>query len=324
MLVLVITVGLSLLAITIITVSMVELSVYPNLYSQVVIADNDTIVLGTFEVSNVMKADLSVSEVVLDGDEAHVNYVLAIPSTKLTTHTETSYENQTIVTLANDQPALDQIYIYMMELSVLHYIICLGNATKPSNTTLYGFRDIEDYELFMSVSIARKPVFQKSFRVGGPGEIVCSNTTFTVTQRGYYFMAMKTKWRNTYVHYNTIANLKRLSLLEYVSEYTPCKVTENGDQCSVEFATSNNAVNSWVILGYSAPNYDLNSKINHIDVDVSTQRKPLWNTVFWVLNIAGSGAFFLSLMVCSVYHLYMMVKWHSKRRRYNTYIHGIL
>ena len=317
MLVLVITVGLSLLAITIITVSMVELSVYPNLYSQVVIADNDTIVLGTFEVSNVMKADLSVSEVVLDGDEAHVNYVLAIPSTKLTTHTETSYENQTIVTLANDQPALDQIYIYMMELSVLHYIICLGNATKPSNTTLYGFRDIEDYELFMSVSIARKPVFQKSFRVGGAGEIVCSNATFTVTRRGYYFMAMKTKWRNTYVYYNTIANLKRLSLLEYVSEYTPCKVTENGDQCSVEFATSNNAVNSWVILGYSAPNYDWNSQINHIDVGVSTQRKPSWNTVFWVLNIAGSGALFLSFMICSIYHVYhLIIRRYSRRKKY--------
>ena len=121
-----------------------------------------------------------------------------------------------------------------MESSILHYIICHGNATTSSNTTLYGFRDIEDFDLFMSVYTASKSVFQQSFRVDGLGESVCGNATFTATQRAYCFMAMKTKWMNTYDHYNITVNLKRLLLLEYISQSTIKLIEKQNDQNSHE------------------------------------------------------------------------------------------
>ena len=314
------TVSLLLVGISLIVIVNVTLSTSPSNNKQSLIVQNDTIVLLDFYTPmNLFEVSLSVSEIVLSSDAAHNNYALVVPSDKLIYHREISHYSSTVVPSTDNQPALEKPYIYMLESSVLDFTLCLGNASEPGKTSLYGFSNWKDYDIFLSLGIPDNDyVFQNPFAIGGPGEIICANASFTAPKNSYYFFALFTRHKGTVLQYHILANLSQLFIQDYLlADSSVCKVKQNNDKCLLRFSPSSHCNSKMCsLIVYSQPDFDIfHSKINHVKVSVSTNRKNPWNIAFWTLQFVGFTLLLISFSICFSVAVYKFSRNKPKRSK---------
>ena len=269
------------------------------------VTENDSSILGEYKIYSREKAVASMQQIIERGDDFHENYYSIVPLSDLIVHTEVLKENHSVLPIVDDAIAVDQRYIYMMEGSVLRFTICLGNAERQSISTLYGFDNEEAYENYVEFSFSSGHIFARDFEIGGQGQVICGNASYISNKTGYYFFILKAKYASTNVDYTVEAILKRLSIKDYLRKYSSCRVDQYKTSCSLKFDSS---AKEWSLIGYSSPNYNLGSHLNHVRVRIVKQSKSPWNTIYGILfygglGIIGGGTLFVILINLTSYFL---------------------
>ena len=284
------------------------------------IAELDSVLLGVYQVFDHEKATLSITQIIETGDAYHENYYVIVPSSKVVVHSQFITENSSVVPLVDNSVTINQRYIYGLKDSTVSYKICLGNATKASVSTLYGFANEETYKKYIqsfSKVSASESIFTKDFLIGGHGEIICGNFSYSFSDNGYYFFVLKTRYANTYANYTVSADLNQLSISDYLKNYSACRVDQYDTSCSLKLDSPDG---EWSLIGYSAKNYDLSSHLNHVQISTSREGKSPWSTstsYSEVLLCGGIGIVFGGLLYLLV--LIAARFFISPQRRNNVY-----
>ena len=253
---------------------------------QIVVAENDTVIVGKYSSNN--KA-INISELILHGDAEHQCIVLAVSSSSLMYRYKTEYKTFNQTTIVNNQPVLNEMYVYLLAGSQVENEVCLGNVSGSPNATLYGYNNENEFNKYARSSIIGIPTFQQSLVVGGPGYIICVNVTFVIPNSNYYFFMLKLPKQGTTYRYKTTAKEKYLNYEDYFTSNTTCTVS-NGHNCTLQLSTTSEST----VLVYTVPNYGLSSKINHLDIAVSFSKL---NTTLTLVCSLGSCVFVIVFII---------------------------
>ena len=271
--------------------------------TQIVVAENDTVIIGKYSSNN--KA-ITISELILHGDAEHRCNVFAVSSSLLIYRYKTEYKMFNQTTIVDNQPILNEIYVYLLAGSQVQNEICLGNVSGSPNAMLYGYNNENDFNNYASYSVVGMPTFQQSLVVGGPGHIVCVNVTFVIQDSDYYFFMLKLPKQGTTYRYKTKAKEKYLNYKDYLTNNTICTVS-NGHDCTLQLSTTSEST----VLVYTVPNYGFGSKINHLEVKVSLSK---FNTTLTLVCSLGSCVFVIFIIILLL-AMYIFCRRYNKSKR---------
>lgn len=288
----------------------------PQLYSsshnnqkRVVVAENDTVIIGMYPSSETM---LSINEVVLNGDDYHNCYVLVVPVSTLNYHWQTITDSYNTTTIVDRLPIVNYMYVYLLSGSTVTMDICLGNVSNSPIATLYGFDNETAFVEYNEYLSANNPVYTIALNVGSSGNLICTNTTFTAQSSKYYFFILLAPLKGTTYSVKTVVSQKYINYREYISNYSLC-VVASGHNCSVSLSINNQVVNNdVVVLAYTKPNYSLSSKINHLDITMQGEQNTVHMSVLVCWFMIGLGASLFIL--CGVFILVMLYLYIQRKR----------
>ena len=276
---------------------------------QIVVAENDTIIIGKYSSSS--KA-IKISELILHGDAEHRCNVFAVSSSLLIYRYKTEYKMFNQTTIVDNQPILNEIYVYLLAGSQVLNEICLGNVSGSPNATLYGYNNENDFKNYASSSIVGIPTFQQPLVVGGPGHIICVNVTFVIQNSDYYFFMLKLPKEGTTFRYKTTAKEKYLNYEDYFTNNTICTVS-NGHNCTIQLSTTSESTST--VLVYTLPSYGFGSKINHLDITVSSSKLNATFILFCSLVLGSSCVFVVVFVIIFLVAMYIFCRWYNKSKR---------
>ena len=289
----------------------------PNVTARVLVAEQVTTVVGVYPSSS--SSTLSFSEVVLKGDDYHSCFILLIPTSFLSYHWKVVTKTFNSTTIVDRFPIINYRYVYMIKLSIISFNICLGNVSRSPDGVLYVFNNESQYAEYLRYSVSDTAIHSASLKVGGVGETLCTNVSFTAPSSDYYFFVMLVPLERTRYSFNTIENERYIDYKDYLYNYTYCVVARDRN-CSLSLSSNstNNGkpVNgdSVTVLAYAQPNHNFGSKINHLDVmiGIGGDERAKALLICWCLFVLGV---FVLLMTLFSFIVWACFCWrHSKRR----------
>ena len=272
--------------------------------TQIVVAENDTVIVGKYSSNN---KPIKISELILRGDAEHRCNVLAVSSSLLMYRYKTEYKMFNQTTIVDNQPVLNEMYVYLLAGSQVQNEICLGNVSGSPNATLYGYNNENEFNNYASYSVVGIPTFQQSLVVGGPERIICVNVTFVIQNSNYYFFMLKLPKQGTTYRYKTTAKEKYLNYKDYLTNSTLCTVS-NGHKCTLQLSTTSEST----VLVYTIPNYGFGSKINHLDITVSFSK---FNTTLTLVCSLGSCVFVIVFIIILFVAMFIFCRRYNKSKR---------
>ena len=231
---------------------------------ETVVAEDDTVVLVNVNVALVKT--ISINEKINQGDNNHHITLSLVPINQLTYKTKIEQHSWNGSTIVDNLPIINEMYVYLLHGSILKYKICLGNAQRIASTYLYIFDNEESYIKYMEYNALDPPVLKQEIQIGGENITICTNVTFEAKEDAYYYAVLLAPEASTDFSYNVIATENVVDINDYLKDYFTC-VIDNSKACVLQTSSSSfPRSEEMVLLAYAKPNYNFQSKINHVQV----------------------------------------------------------
>ena len=274
-----------------------------------VIAENMTVKVVTLPLSEV--SSIAVTEVVYSDDNAHTGYAVVVPYDKLKEKRVIGMKNFTGITL-DRIPIVNVPYIYLLKQSVLEFNICIGNAPIATTRPLYIFNNGDQYETYILSEIVTSSVLKKEINIGGENESVCNSFSYTVLEDSYYFAVLIAPRANIEITYSLIADERVLDIYEYLKDYPACLLKPDED-CNLDNINGNDsAAQNVSLLVLMEPNYDLNSRLTHVEITVTTH---IASSAIEVIIVNGSIASAVIMVLLVVLVVGILIRCKKKKSK---------
>ena len=274
---------------------------------ETVVAEDDTVVLVNVDVASVKT--ISINEKINHGDNNHHITLSLVPINQLKYKTKIEQHSWNGSTIVDNLPIINEMYVYLLHGSTLKYKICLGNAHTIASTYLYIFDNEQSYINYMEYSALDPPVLKQEIQIGGKNITVCTNVTFEPKEDSYYYAVLLAPEASTDFSYNVIATENVVDINDYLTDYSTC-VIDNSNVCDLQTSSSSfPRSEEMVLLAYAKPNYNFQSKINHVQVSFKSRS-------FIIVLASVVGAIIVLLVLVSFVITFVFFVLKTKRNGY--------